>query len=56
MDAENGFLVVTNTTSKDLFIYCPLAKLLWHTVNVTYYFPPLAKIANMFGKCVKWSL
>jgi hypothetical protein len=36
-------------TIQHLFIECPLAKLLWRTVNFTYDLPPPTNITNMFG-------
>ena len=36
-------------TVEHLFIECPLAKLLWRTVNFTFNLPPPTNITNLFG-------
>jgi hypothetical protein len=36
-------------TVEHLFIICPLAKLLWRTVNFTFDLPPPTNITNLFG-------
>jgi hypothetical protein len=49
MDVWDVFFCGDQETIEHLFIDCPLAKLLWPTVNFTFDLPPPTNVTNMFG-------
>jgi hypothetical protein len=41
-----------NESVQHLFIECPLAKIIWHIIHMSFGLAPPKNIKNMFGNCL----